>query len=203
MNSGVYSPLFFYSTDKYHSLSGPSVRSLQQSFKVMVIWIIIGVLLLLFLAFLFMPLNLVLDTRTHDYYVQAAGLAKMKIEGDEKEIVRFRLQALFRSFIFYPLDWIDKPKRLKEKREKKQRKKKKTTNLSPRTILRVLKSFKVKRFWVHLDTGDCIANAKIYPAFALFNYLGGNFGVNFHGRNELVLHLQNRPIRLLRSFVNL
>ena len=169
----------------------------------MVIWIVLGVILLLLLAFLFMPLNLVLDTRTHEYSVQAAGLAKMRIEGDEKAIIRLRLQALFRSFYFYPLDWIDRPKRIQEKREKKKKKKKQTTNLSPRTTLRVLKSFKVKRFWVHLDTGDCIANAKIYPAFALLNFLGANVGVNFHGRNELVLHLQNKPIWLLRSFINL
>lgn len=169
----------------------------------MVFWIIIGVLLLLFLAFLFMPLNLVLDTRTHEYYVQAAGLAKMRIEGDEAAIIRIRLQALFRSFYFYPLDWIDRPKRIREKREKKKKEKKKSTNLPWRTILRLLKSFKVKRFWAHLDTGDCIANAKIYPAFTLLNFMGGNVWVNFHGRNELVLHLQNRPIWLLRSFINL
>ena len=169
----------------------------------MVLWIVLGVVLLLFLALLFMPLNLVLDTRTHEYYVQAAGLAKMRIEGDEKAIIRLRLQALFRSFYFYPIDWIDRPKRIEEKRERKKKKKKKATKLSLRTILRVLKSFKVKRFWVHLDTGDCIANAKLYPGFALLNYLGGNFGVNFHGRNEVVLHLQNKPIRLLRSFINL
>jgi len=178
-------------------------RPLQQCFKVMVFWIVIGVILLLLLAFLFIPLNLVLDTRTHEYYVQAAGLAKMRIEGDEEAIVRLRLQALFRSYYFYPLDWIERPKRIQEKREKKRKKKRKTTNLSWRTILRVLKSFRVKRFWVHLDTGDCIANAKLYPAFALLNYLGVDLGVNFHGRNELVLHMQNRPIWLLRSFVNL
>ena len=171
----------------------------------MIFWILLGVLLLLFLAFLFMPLNLVLDTRTHEYYVQAAGLAKMRIEGDEAAIVRLRLQALFRSFYFYPLDWIDRPKRIQEKREKKRKKKAKTkmTSLPVRTILRLLRSFKVKQFWVHLDTGDCIANAKLYPAFALLNFLGGNVGVNFHGRNELVLHMQNKPIWLLRSFINL
>ena len=174
----------------------------------MVIWIIIGVLLLILLALLFMPLNLVLDTTRHQYYLQAAGLAKVQIEGDEKEIIRLRLRALFRSFYFYPLDWIDPPKKpkalqAKEREKKKRKKKKKTTNLSPGTILRLLKSFKVKRFWVHVDTGDCITNAKLFPVFSFLNFWGGNFGVNFHGQNELVLHVQNRPIWLLRSFINL
>ncbi len=167
----------------------------------MVLWSIIIGLLLLLLALLFMPLNLVLNTVTQQYYIQAAGLAKVNVEGDDEEIIRLRLQALFRNFYFYPLDWVNKPKKLKEGKRKK--KKKKRTNLSPGTIIRLLRSFRVKRLRVNVDTGDCITNSKLYPVFSLMNFWGGNYGVNFQGRNEIVLHLQNRPIRLLRSFINL
>ncbi|NND15092.1 MAG: hypothetical protein HKN89_02060 [Eudoraea sp.] len=172
---------------------------MHKTIRVMVLWSILIGLLLLLLALLFVPLNLVLNTVTQQYYIQAVGLAKVKIEGDEKEIIRLRLQALFRNFYFYPIDWIAKPKKIKEGKSKK----KKTNHLSPGTILRLLRSFKVKRLWVDVDTGDCITNSKLYPVVALMNFWGGNYGVNFQGRNELVLHIQNRPIRLLRSFINL
>lgn len=172
---------------------------MHQTIRVMVLWSILIGLLLLLLALLFIPLNLVLNTVTRQYYIQAAGLAKVKIEGDDKEIIRLRLQTLFRNFYFYPLDWINKPKKIKEGKSKK----KKSTNLSPGTIIRLLRSFRVKRLRVNVDTGDCITNSKLYPVFSLMNFWGGNYGVNFQGRNEIVLHLQNRPIRLLRSFINL
>lgn len=174
---------------------------MHKTIRVMVLWSILIVLLLLLLALLFIPLNLVLNTVTQQYYIQAAGLAKVKVEGDEKEIIRLRLQMLFRNFYFYPLDWINKPKKIKEGKSKK--KKKKRTNLSLGTIIRLLRSFRVKRLRVNVDTGDCITNSKLYPVFSLMNFWGGNYGVNFQGRNEIVLHLQNRPIRLLRSFINL
>ncbi len=71
-----------------------------------------------------------------------------------------------------------------------------------RTGLRLLKSFRIKQFLLNVDTGNCISNAKLYPVFAFLNYRVGGFNINFQGRNQLVLHIQNRPIHIIRSFIN-
>lgn len=57
-------------------------------------------------------------------------------------------------------------------------------------------------FYLNIDTGDCISNAKLYPLFAFFNYKGGNFNINFEGKNRLALHIQNRPIKIIKTFFN-
>jgi hypothetical protein len=100
-------------------------------------------------------------------------------------------------FNFYPLA-PDKKKKIKsEKKKKKSR--------FPFTFQqgwRLLKSFQIKRFYLDVDTGDCITNAKLYPIFSMVNYQGGNFNINFKGRNKLVLDIQNRPIYIIKSFIN-
>ena len=74
--------------------------------------------------------------------------------------------------------------------------------MSFKKMLRLTRTFKVKTFMLNIDSGDAITNAKLYPIFSLLNYRGGNFNINFEGRNQLILQLQNRPIDLIKSFIN-
>ncbi len=53
-----------------------------------------------------------------------------------------------------------------------------------------------------MDTGDVVKNAKLYPAFAFLNYHVGGFNINFQGRNQLAVRLQNRPIDIIKLFIN-
>jgi hypothetical protein len=53
-----------------------------------------------------------------------------------------------------------------------------------------------------VDTGNCIQNAKLYPAFAFLNHHVGTFHINFEGRVNMVLHMQSRPINIIKSFIN-
>ena len=74
--------------------------------------------------------------------------------------------------------------------------------ISFRKGLRILKSFTMKKLLVNVDTGDCILNTKLYPAFAFLNYHIGDFNINYKGENKLVVHIQNRPIYIITSFIN-
>jgi hypothetical protein len=131
--------------------------------------------------------------------VQISGLAKIEIEGHKEEIIRVRLRTFFMKFYFYPLR---KRGTSKKKKQKKDVVKKKRNRLGLRKALRVLRSFKVKHFLLDVDTGDCISNAKLYPVFTFLNYHFGAFHINFQGRNSLAVHLQNRPIYIIKSFIN-
>ncbi len=142
---------------------------------------------------------LYVDTANNEYYVQAKGLVKANIETHDTELIQIKLNTLFMKFSFFPFG--------KSKKKKKKTKTEKTTVSKRRTIeiqrlFRIARTFKVVQLTVDVDTGDCITNAKLYPPFAFVNYYGGQFRVNFEGRNRLLLHVENRPIRIIKSIIN-
>lgn len=164
--------------------------------------LIVGIFILLFLliaGILMVPVELYINTTRNQYYLQLKGLARASVEVDPEEIVRIRVRTFFRNFYFYPLKRIglSNTKKLDKSKIKKRKNK-----VPVRKILRVLNSFKIKKIFVDIDTGNCISNAKLYPAFAFFNYCHRGFNINFEGRNQLVLCIHNRPIHIIKSFIN-
>ncbi|WP_297692021.1 hypothetical protein [uncultured Eudoraea sp.] len=165
------------------------------------LWAIFGILLFLFILYLlFVPLDIVINVGKNQYFVRIWGLAKVALEGHETEFIRIKLNTLFTRFYFYPLR-----KKKKEQKKKIEKKARKRNNIQSNLKygLQVIKSFKVKKLLLDIDTGDCIENAKLYPAFAFLNHHVGTFQVNFEGRVNMVLHLQNRPINIIKSFINI
>lgn len=106
------------------------------------------------------------------------------------------------NFYFYPLRKKKASDNIKKIEGKNASKKKRKHKMNFKTGLRLLRSFKVKTFYMNIDTGDCISNAKLYPVFAFLNYRYGGFNVNFDNRNQVILELQNRPIYIIKSFFN-
>ncbi len=158
------------------------------------ITLIIFIIVYLLLA----PIRLVVNTDRNQYYVEQKGLVKAQIAPDEKDILKIKMKVLFFKFNIYPLR-----KNKTSKIRKKQVKTKSTKRyLNFKKVIRVIKSFKIKRFHLYIDTGDCISNAKLYPVFALLNYFNVDCKVNFTGRNSLILAIENRPIRIIKSFIN-
>ena len=161
----------------------------------MILTVVILLVVLLALGLLFAPIQIYIDTDTVKYYVGIKGLAKASLEPDKKELIRVRLKVLFYERCFYPIKKSSKPK-LPEKKAKPHRK------IKFGKILRVIKSFEVRRFELDLDTGDYIANAKLYPVFMLLNHYVASFHINFENRNKLLIDIRNRPYRILKSFIN-
>lgn len=161
--------------------------------------ILLGLLFLVLLYLLLVPIKLCLNTIKNQYYLQIHCLAKASIEGHKEELLQIRLNVLFMNFHFYPLKHIGPPKTMKIEKSKPKRLRRR---IGIKKTTRVLKSFKVKQLLIDIDTGDCLMNAKLYPLFSFINYHKERFNINFEGRNQLVLHLQNRPIRIIKSFIN-
>jgi len=168
----------------------------------MLLTAVLILLVALIIVLLLIPIVLHIDTKTEQYYMRLGALAKASVESHETEIICIKVKVTFFTFNYYPLQ----PK--KRTNYKKSKVKQKTTKRVLKgygTIhkgLRLLRTFTIKRLLVDMDTGDCISNAKLYPVFALLNYRMGEFHVNFEGRNRLALHLENRPIYIIRSFIN-
>jgi len=163
------------------------------------LWAILIVLFVsLVIYLLFASLSVFIDTSTDRYYLDLKGIFRIYAESHESEIIILRLNIFFLNFIFYPLRPNKKKRIATNKKQKKSK-----SHFTFMQGYRILKSCRIKRFFIDVDTGDCIANARLYPAFALLNYRGANFNINFEGRNKLVLHIQNRPIYIIKSFINL
>ena len=169
----------------------------------------LAVFLILFFALilylLLIPIVLCINTAQNEYYVQLQGIAKASIEEHEDEVLRIRLRVLLMNFYFYPLRKIGTLSWKKEDKKKLKTKKSKSTSkrgFNIRKIVPLLKSFTVKRLWMDIDTGDNVLNAKLYPYLGFMNYYVGSFNINFEGKNELELQLQNRPINIIKSYIN-
>jgi hypothetical protein len=163
-------------------------------------WLIaIVVLLLLIIALLIAPLFVGIDSRSNTYAIWMPGLINIRFEADEKEIFKAKVVLLFIRFHFYPLNYLGKVKR---SRADRQRRKKSNKLKRLRQSLSFIKSFKVERFYLDMDTGDLLLNARLYPLFGLLNYNHGNIHINFEGRNDIVLLIKNRPINIIKSFIN-
>lgn len=79
---------------------------------------------------------------------------------------------------------------------------KKKQKLSPKMMWRLgcnfLRTFKIKRLQIWWDSDDFIWNARAYPVAHFLNTLGaGEVRINFWGRRELALVVENRLGRML------
>ncbi|WP_142785880.1 hypothetical protein [Changchengzhania lutea] len=165
----------------------------------MTLSIVIVICLLLIIALLLVPVIICIDTVSKQYYIQLQGIVKANLEGHDTEVFRIKLNVLLMKFYIYPL----KKKRLSKRgKSKKNDVDKNKRHLPFIRVLKMLKTFKVKDFFINIDTGDLILNAKLYPVFALLNYNGGKYHINFQGQNQLVLLIKNRPIYIIKSFIN-
>lgn len=166
----------------------------------MFLTIFLTLLLLVLIYLLVTPIVLLIDTTTNQYYIKIQGLVKASLEAHKEELIRIKLRVFFLKFYFFPLKNIGSKKKPKLITKKKIERSKR---FDFQTAVRVLKSFRVKKLFIDIDTGDCILNAKLYPFVALLKYYSGNININFQGRNQLILCIQNRPINIIRSFINL
>lgn len=67
-------------------------------------------------------------------------------------------------------------------------------------IIRVIKTFRVTRWQLAVDTGDYVRNAQLYP----LNYTKYTFNhlyINFTGENYLTLTIRNRPWKIIYALL--
>jgi hypothetical protein len=107
------------------------------------------------------------------------------------------------NFYFYPLRKKTVKSSKKINQLKKATKKKNRKGFGITKMLRIVRSFKIKKMIINVDTGDCILNAKLIPIFVFLNHYMGTFSVNYEGKNQIMLQVQNRPIYLIKRIINL
>ena len=168
----------------------------------MIFYIFLVLILLLIIYLLVIPIRVYIDTLTNQYFIQFGGIAKANVLYDETEFLKLKLRVIGYDHYVFPLQWQSKINR--KKRFNKTPKKSSFKSLPIQKIWRVVKSFEVKQFLLDIDTGDCISNSKLYPVFACCNfYFGSRMLVNYQSRNRLLLSIENRPIRMIKAYMNI
>jgi len=178
---------------------------------VLVIILICAPLLIFFLA---APIILIVDTETDEYCIRLGDMCSLRaLTTLENPGIRLRIG-------FWKKTWGMKEQyqpgsnrngssvmgsnrngsnasRVAKTREET---KQGTSRSSIRRMWRVLKTFRVSKCDVLLDTDDFILNAQLFPVFQFCNGRWGHWRVNFEGDCRLQLEVESRLIRVLYAW---
>lgn len=155
------------------------------------------ILLLLFLGalsvVLFLPLRLTIDTPREVYRLQWGPVHAGVFFAEDR--VRYRLHFPFWTTEGDVSDLI----RTNEHGPATVRSRNARTTRRRPSIRALLRSFRVRRFYLVMDTGDPLWNAWLYPLFHFLRRQGRDVSISFTGRNELELIVSNNLYRLLKA----
>jgi len=76
------------------------------------------------------------------------------------------------------------------------------SKVSPRLmagfIKRIIKTFKVKQFWLNLDSGDFCWNAQVLPLMMALSNQKRQLQINYEGNQQILLVVEHRLIHLVK-----
>lgn len=156
------------------------------------------VLILLLLGILYLltaPFYLEINTTRNLYRVRFHHWASVRVYATQESVfMEVRLFGWTRS-----ADLLARKSTARQRPAKSSAKKKSV--LSFRKILAVVRSFKIKRCYATIDTGDEALNGILYPlAYRVKRLLNQPVAINFTGRNEMVLQLENNFMRIILAY---
>lgn len=159
------------------------------------VWIMLVIFLVLIPGWLlFSPLELQIDTKTPHASFRWINIGKAMISYE-----RDRWWVSIRILFFYKRWELEKLIfRKRKKRKTGKRIKKETTRRTDwlRKIVNIIKSFKVVKWQVAIDTGDTTENAWLYP----LNFLPDtrkHCYINFSDENYLMIKIRNAPWKVV------
>ena len=152
---------------------------------------LLSALILLFAVLLWLPLELIIDTRREVYAAQWRGVVRFHVEPG---LPRWRwfLRLLFWEIEMQPANKAGREKQPSEAKPRRRRRLR-LTSRQVRALVRHLRhAVHIRRFRVDWDTGDFVLNAWLYPLFRRASAGRRQLAVNFNGQQELAIHLQTR-----------
>lgn len=156
--------------------------------------IIVVVFLCIVIYILFAPLLVEIDSNNKVYQIRIVPVFKMWWVADnflghpEMNLLGIHKILVFPDF--------------KKETIKAKTKKVSQLKLNFRRVLAIIKSFKVIKCLVNIDTGDMPLNGKLFPVMYLLSRLTGKtFYINFVGKNEVVLTIKNNAFNILKAYI--
>jgi len=165
----------------------------------MILWILISLVVLFITWILLVPVILFLHTESNRYMVSLPGIFRVAVVPSE-ELFHIRGRALFIPFRYHPFRQ-SKRKRKKEKIKTKETEKPAKPAGSIRLGIDLLRSVRIRRLYLDMDTDDFILNAWLVPVFSLVNSDHIQLKANFTGNMSLLLDLRIRLGSVLYTFI--
>ena len=167
-----------------------------------ILLILLILLAILIVGLLFLPLIIRIDTVEDRYEVRWKGFLEFRL------ITKEDLPALRMHVPFYTKDFelTGRGKRKNKTKKKKQLTKekeqgKRKSRMTPKRVLALLRSFKIRQFYVSLDTGDYVNNALLVPLFQWITNYGNQVEVNFNGDTIIRFTASNNIWRLGTTYL--
>ena len=160
-------------------------------------WAIIIIFPLLVLGWLLLaPLQLQIDTRIPQISFRWISVGKAKIAYEQgKWWLRI-------SVFFFAKQWELEDVIFKRRKKVKKNKPKAKTSHSKwfRKLLNLIKTFRVTKWRIAIDTGDDVRNAWLY-ALNFYPGVSRHFCVNFFDENYLLLEIRNAPWKMVYALM--
>lgn len=166
----------------------------------MILLITLGCLLALLGWLLITPVELIIHSTTNEYKLKWGWLLSARLIPLADDLL-IRVGLPFFHKDFFPLHPKTKRPSAAKRKKNRQPARKRTSGSSRKTfklVRAVLKSFHVRQFSLDLDTDHYLVNAYLYPLFYFLDMGKGDWQINYDGRLELDLEMDNRPIRLIK-----
>ncbi len=161
---------------------------------------IITVLLLLFLTgILFIPLRLVVNTRSNQYYLNLPGYLRIDVllGLSKKPSIKFRL--FFFTFKIEPFESKkDKFKKTGKAPKFNKNRRDKSTGARVTFVRSCLRQIKIKKLVADIDTGDFPLNAQLIPVAQRINNKNVNLNINFTNQNNIELVTYTQIYRFIK-----
>lgn len=156
--------------------------------------LIVAVFLCIMVYVLFAPLLVEIDSRNYTYQFRVVPIFRLWWVSDEffghPEMSIF---GIHKKITF---------SNLKEKTTQLKQKSTNTLNVSFQRFFAIIKSCKVKKCVIDIDTGNMPLNGKLFPLMYMLSRLTGKkFNINFTGKNEVVLTIKNNVYSILKAYI--
>ena len=160
-------------------------------------WVIVFILPLLILGWLLLaPLQLQIDTRIPEISFRWISVGKAKIVYEQdKWWLKISVFFFFKQWDLEGL--IFKPKK---KVRKNRPKTKRGLSKWLRKLFNLIKTFRVTKWQIAIDTGDDVRNAWLY-SLNFYPGISNHFCVNFFDESYLLLEIRNAPWKMVYALM--
>lgn len=168
--------------------------------KWQMIWILSFLLfcVLLFCYLLLAPFYLEIDSTSNLLRIRFHQLVVAEIKTSDSSLIMELRVAWWKKKFDLLAENIRKEKTVEIKKEMK----KKSRKISFSKIKAVIKTFKINKCTVHIDTGSMQTNGILFPVFFwIGKWSRKDININFINENKIILQIENNLARMVRAFI--
>jgi hypothetical protein len=165
----------------------------------MIWYILIAIIVATLLWILFGPVVIFLNTDLDRYFLALPGIFKAAVVPADG-LFHIRGWIFFIPFTYNPI--------LRKKRKRGKRPEKEPAGVRPKKLTggvrmatEMVRSFRIRRLLLDIDTDDFVLNAWLVPLFSFVNYENIQMRVNFEGTASMHLEMRNRMATMLWIFI--